>query len=284
MEQDHRLFLLVGDTGFNLVEPLFEAFPDRTLNVGVAEQNLVGISAGLCNAGFRPVCYAITNFLVHRCFEQTRNDLCLHNYPVILAGTGAGFDNGSLGPTHHIIDDIGCLKAFPNLQIYSPSSVESMDAIFNEVAALTGPAYIRIAKGNFSNGGLPGVNRFVLDAGASGPLLISHSKMVKNCLAAAKGLPGVSVFAMDRIKPIQEDVLETLLTSHKQIVVVEDNFKSGLYNTICQFAADKNLRGCRLHFIGPAEEYETRAGDSDYLEAKHGLSPDKIQQVVANLK
>ena len=78
MRTDSSIFFLTGDTGFHLVEPIFEEFPDRSLNVGVAEQNMIGIASGLVNAGFIPVCYAITNFLIERCFEQIRNDICLH--------------------------------------------------------------------------------------------------------------------------------------------------------------------------------------------------------------
>lgn len=130
MRKNNDLFLLMGDTGYNLLEPIFEEFPERTLNVGVAEQNLIGIAAGLVNTGFKPICYGITNFLVHRCFEQIRNDLCLHNYPVILVGTSTGLDNGALWATHYVVDDIGSLKALPNINIYSPSSVESIERSF----------------------------------------------------------------------------------------------------------------------------------------------------------
>ena len=84
MRKDESLFFLTGDTGFNLVEPMFEESPERAMNVGVAEQNMIGIASGLANVGFVPVCYAITNFLTERCFEQIRNDICLHEYKVIL--------------------------------------------------------------------------------------------------------------------------------------------------------------------------------------------------------
>ena len=96
MRKDEKIFFLMADTGYNLVEPLFEEFPDRTLNVGIAEQNMIGIAAGLVNMGFKPVCYAISQFLIHRCYEQIRNDLCHHDYPVILVGTSTGLDNGAV--------------------------------------------------------------------------------------------------------------------------------------------------------------------------------------------
>jgi transketolase len=76
MNEDKSIFFLTGDTGFNLVESMLEEIPERALNVGVAEQNMIGIASGLVNVGFVPVCYAITNFLVERSFEQIRNDIC----------------------------------------------------------------------------------------------------------------------------------------------------------------------------------------------------------------
>ena len=110
MHCNQDLFFLTADMGINLVEKFEEKFPSRYLNVGISEQNLVAVSAGLCNLGYKPFAYTISNFAVHRCLEQIRNDVILHNYPVAILGTSAGFDNAPLGPTHHVIDDWGALK------------------------------------------------------------------------------------------------------------------------------------------------------------------------------
>jgi len=283
MRRDSRIFFLMGDTGFNLVEPIFEEFPERTLNVGVAEQNMIGISAGLVNAGFRPVCYAISNFLTQRCFEQIRNDICLHNYPIILAGTSAGFDNGTLWATHYIVEDIGCLKTLPNIQIYSPSSVESIEAVCDEAFNFEKPAYVRIAKSNFSMGRKnKSLDEFILENPTSSVLVIAHGKMVKNAYEAANTSKNFSVFAVNKIKPLNAQKLTPLFNKFKKIVVVEDNFKSGLYNSICQFLAENKLKN-DVYFIGPEEEYEKHIGDPKHLEEKYGLMPDKINQFISEI-
>lgn len=105
MKKNEKIFFLTADMGINLVEKFVKDFPNRYLNVGIAEQNLISISAGLINLGYIPVAYTISNFLIHRCYEQLRNDIVLHNYPIVLLGTSSGYDNAPLGPTHHMIDD-----------------------------------------------------------------------------------------------------------------------------------------------------------------------------------
>ena len=148
-KKNEKLFFLTGDTGFNLVEPLFEIDPKRALNVGVAEQNMIGVASGLVNLGYIPVCYAITNFLIQRCFEQIRNDICLHQYKAILIGTTTGYDNGTLGPTHHKLDDVASIKALPNIRIYSPSGVNSITTVLSEALGSNEASYIRVSKANF---------------------------------------------------------------------------------------------------------------------------------------
>ena len=285
MRKDRSLFFLMGDTGFNLVEPIFQEFPDRSMNVGIAEQNLIGIAAGLSNQGFRPVCYAISNFLVQRCLEQIRNDICLHKYRAILVGTSTGLDNGALWATHYVVDDVGCLKPLPNISIYSPSSLEGMNAAFDEILGLEHAAYIRFGKSNFSDGSDgTKVNRFVLKNDAAKVLVIAHGRMIMNALEAEKLSPGsCSIFAMDRIKPFDDELLRSLVSTYSHIAVVENNFKSGLYNSLCQWVVEQDMRPASFISISPVEEYKKEAGDIAYLEGLYGLTPKHIADKVRAL-
>ena len=180
MQTDPRLFVVAADMGLGLVEPFQKDFPQRYINVGIAEQNMAGVAAGLCNAGFRPVCYTISNFLVERCFEQLRNDICYHNYPVTLVGTSTDSDNGSLGPTHQVIDDIGCVKVLPNIRIYSPGTVTAMRAAFRDIMKEETPAYLRVGKGSYD---LPavgsGVNQMIRVNEESDVLIITHGTIIQ---------------------------------------------------------------------------------------------------------
>lgn len=284
MEADPRLFLMADDQGIDLLEPFFEKFPERAMDIGIAEQNLIGMAAGLANAGFHPVVYGISNFMIHRCMEQIRNDVCLHNHPVLVVGISAGYDHGGLGATHHAIDDIGCVKPLPNIAIYSPSSDESMAAIFEELKTFRRPTYLRIAKEGWQSGiAFDGPNHFIVDRLDATAVIISHGKMVQVATVAATiavnaGHGIFSVFAMDQIKPVDEKALLDLAKRFKTLVFAEDNFKSGLYNSACQVFVEHGLHN-KVIFIGPQQEkYEEYVGNLPHLLDKYGLTAEKIAE------
>jgi transketolase len=285
MRTDESLFIVVADMGMGLIEPFQKEFPDRIINVGIAEQNMAGICAGLCNAGYRPLCYTISNFLVERCFEQLRNDVCLHDYPVTFIGTSTGFDNGGLGPTHHIVDDIGCVKALPGLRIYSPSTVTAMRLAYDDIMSESAPAYLRIGKGAYDLAiSATSVNHFVTDNPASDVLFITHGNILENIVKGLEGVARVSIFCMNRLKPLPAAQVEALLRRFPTIAVVEDHFAgSGLFNSLCQFAVEAGLVHSKLLSLAPKDGYSDRAGDKNYFSEKYGLAPAQIKKFVEQL-
>lgn len=285
MRTDENLFIVVADMGLGLIEPFEKEFPDRIINVGIAEQNMAGICAGLVNVGFRPICYTISNFLVERCFEQLRNDVCLHDYPVTFVGTSTGFDNGGLGPTHHIVDDIGCVKALPGLRIYSPSTLTGMQMAYDDIMSEEKPAYLRIGKGAYEQK-ITGttLNHFVTDHPGSDVLVITHGNILENIVKGLEGVERASIFCMTRLKPLATAQVTQLFHRFRTIVVVEDHFAgSGLYNSLCQFAIENGLVQSRLLSLAPPDVYSDRAGDKSYFAEKYGLSPAQIKKYILNL-
>lgn len=141
--QDSLVFL-TGDLGFMALEPLRDALGGRFINAGVAEQNMVSMSAGLAKNGLKPWVYSIAPFIYARPFEQIRNDICLHRMPVVIVGNGGGYGYGVMGATHHALEDYGILLALPNIRAYVPAFDEDLRAIISKLMHTDHPAYLRL--------------------------------------------------------------------------------------------------------------------------------------------
>src|SRR3954469_25613515 len=138
------LVFLTGDLGFRALEPLRDRLGDRFINVGVAEQNMVSLAAGLARSGLRPWAYSIAPFIYARPFEQIRNDVCLHNLPVVLVGNGGGYGYGVMGATHHAIEDYGVMLALPHMRAFIPAFDSDLHAMSQLLARTESPAYFRL--------------------------------------------------------------------------------------------------------------------------------------------
>ncbi len=145
LRSDERSVFLTGDLGYNALEPLVELCGKRFLNAGVAEQNMVGVAAGIALTGMKPWVYSIAPFVTYRCLEQIRNDVCLHHLPVRLVGNGGGYTYGVMGSTHHTLEDIAVLKALPNLRLYFPCTNDHVGAAVAQIHQQEGPTYLRLA-------------------------------------------------------------------------------------------------------------------------------------------
>lgn len=135
---------LTGDLGFRALEPLRDALGERFINAGVAEQNMVSVAAGLARAGLRPWVYSIAPFIYARPFEQIRNDVCLHQLPVVLVGNGGGYGYGVMGATHHALEDYGALLTLPHMRAYVPAFDGDLRVQIECLFASFTPAYLRL--------------------------------------------------------------------------------------------------------------------------------------------
>src|SRR6266699_2608174 len=133
-EQDERIHLIVGDLGFGVVEEFAHRFPKRFLNVGVAEQNMTGVAAGMALSGKIVFTYSIANFPILRCLEQVRNDICYHNTNVKIVAVGGGFAYGSLGATHHATEDLAIMRALPEMTVVAPGDPVETEAATDAIA------------------------------------------------------------------------------------------------------------------------------------------------------
>jgi len=269
MKKNKKIFFLTADMGINLVEKFEKKYPNRYLNVGISEQNLIGVAAGLCKIGYRPFLYTISNFLIHRCFEQIRNDIVLHNLPITLIGTSTGFDNASLGPTHHVIDDWGPLKSFPGIDIYCPSSKRFSQKIINKILLKKKPSYIRIPKGSFDKI-KSSSDYFYLRGKLKKTILISYGYGAEICFDLFKDKK-ISCLIINKLHPLKENFIKNILKKYSKVIVFEDQMKeNNLYNSIAKLLINENKN---IHILGLAPEYyEVKNGvNKEFYLKKHKI-------------
>ena len=143
---NNKIILMVGDLGFSVVEAFREEFPDRFINAGVAEQNMMGVAAGLASEGCHVFVYSIANFPTFRCAEQIRNDIDHHNLPVTIVSVGGGLVYGNLGYSHHAVQDYALIRSFPNMLIAAPGDSMETRACLRYLVNNPQPSYLRLGK------------------------------------------------------------------------------------------------------------------------------------------
>jgi transketolase len=253
MEIDETIFFLTADMGINLVEKFEEKYPKRYLNVGIAEQNLIGVAAGLAESGMRPYVYTISNFLVHRCLEQIRNDIVIHNLPVVLVGTSTGYDNGPLGPTHHMLEDWGTISNFPGIRIYAPYNKKSAENILEKTYDAEGPSYVRIAKGE----GVPNADGQKSN-NINAKLVITYGSGAKAGVEYAEANK-LNFIVIEELGMGSFTILDKSCSTFQEIIVVEDHFSNtGMYSYVTQWSNSRNL-GIQVKSICP-KSYSLNVG------------------------
>jgi transketolase len=145
-DRDRRIALLTGDLGYMALEPFMEKHGDRFFNIGVAEQNMVGIATGLAESGFIPFVYSIVTFATLRPYEFIRNGPVWHQLPVRIVGVGGGFEYGAQGLSHHGLEDVGVMRVQPGMSVVAPADHQQMASALRATWNVPGPVYYRIGK------------------------------------------------------------------------------------------------------------------------------------------
>ena len=279
---DDRIALLTGDLGFGVVEKFAEKYPDRFWNCGVAEQSMMSIAAGLAKSGMRPFVYSIANFPTFRCLEQIRNDVCYHNLPVTIVSVGGGLGYGTLGYTHHGIEDIGALRILPNIQIFSPADPIEVGEVLTRIQESDRPSYLRLGKNGeprikienqrIISGSIreikSGTDLTVLAAGA----------IAENCLNAAKSLSdkSIQVISIPKVHPLDFDFLSNLIESSELVVVEEHVERGGLGSALLE-SFNKNNIDLKFTHLFVKENQINQIGSQNYLRGLSGLDEDSLK-------
>lgn len=277
--KDDSIFLITGDLGFSVLEPFATEFPERFLNIGIAEQNMMGVAAGLSKEGFTVFTYSIGNFPTLRCMEQIRYDIAYHNLNVKVIAVGAGYAYGPLGVSHHTTEDIGMLRTIPNLIVTSPADPMEVTMVTLEFCRSKGPGYMRINKTGESilhdNVPVyPGGRPLKLVAG-KGKLILATGAIVLDAMNWSRE-NGYELWSFPVISPLENDWINSDLLKFSEIITVEEHqLNSGFGSAILEVLSDSYHSGKLSAFpkvrrIGIPNTFIGHSGSQEYLrkEAK----------------
>lgn len=287
--RDPRILLLTADLGYLALEPFADRYPGRCFNVGVAEQNMVGLATGLAEAGFIPFVYSITPFAVLRPYEFIRNGPIQHRLPVRIVGVGGGLEYGTNGLSHYGLEDVAVMRAQPGIAVIAPADAGQTR---NAVAAtwdLPGPVYYRLGKDDKAV--VPGLDgRFELGKlqrlrEGSDLLMIAMGSVATEAAAAAQALAarGIScgLVIVASVSPAPADELAELLARHPVALTVEAHYRvGGVGSLVAEVIAERGVR-CHLVRCGVDSLPNGIIGSQHYLHHLHGLSAEKLVETAA---
>jgi len=283
-ESDGRIALLTGDLGFMALEPFRDRFPDRFFNVGVAEQNMVGLATGLAESGFRPFCYSIVPFAVFRPYEFIRDGPVLHGLPVTIVGMGGGFEYGTAGPSHFGIEDVGVMRLLQDMAVIAPADGAQATTAVHALKEWPGPAYLRLGKNDrLSVPGLDGrfeFGRVQQVREGTDVVLFAMGAIASSVVESADQLGGqgisVSVVVVSSVVPPPVDDIRSLVSTHRLAVTVEAHVTTGGIGSLVAETIADNAATCRLLRLGVEHPYGVRGGSEEFLHRIHGLSPGAV--------
>ncbi len=287
IEESDDIVFVTGDLGYNALENLGLKLGDRFINAGVAEQNMVGIAAGMASQGYRVICYSIAPFIVYRCLEQIRNDVCFHNMPVYLIGNGGGYGYGIMGSSHHAIEDIGTLSGLPNMRCFVPAFIEDMKACLDEMFAQRAPAYFRLGLGKNMPDYLALQNfGAATSANAAAQLtIIAQSPVANNVVAALKEHTyknKVELFIVNKM-PLKglPDGITASITRTQKVLTVEEHISIGGLGSAVSLLVNENSLPVNKFISLHAEGYPTGLyGSQSYHQQISGLDEENISRII----
>lgn len=291
-KQDRNCVLITADNGAPTLDQFAMDFPKQYYNVGIAEQQMMGMASGMAFEGKKVYTYAIAPFVTVRCYDQNKLDMCAMNLPIVNLGVGAGYAYDIMGPSHHTVEDITIMRALPNLIIYSPADGVTASALVELTYKERSPQYIRFDRAgipnlyegwkiNFAEGLIPTVWQEESDVA-----IVATGIMVHNALKVARHLMDrgirASVIDLFRIKPIPSDALIKFLKSSRSLVTLEEHLLAGgMGGAIVEILSDHNFKIPTLR-IGQDDRFVFDYGGREIIWEKYGLDAPSITEKISN--
>lgn len=282
-----RIFLIVGDLGFNVVEPFQQQFPERFLNIGIDEQNMVGVATGLAINGYNVYVYSIGNFPTLRCMEQIRYDVAYHHANVKIVSVGAGYAYGSLGTSHHATEDIGMLRTIPDMVVCSPSDPYEARAITTISSNYDGPMYIRLGKAGEKIIHNKEVTLRIGDfcqfeeSCKQNVLFVSGSIMEYAVNWVKENHIDTAIYSVPFVKPMNQQQILSIVQQHQHVVVLEEHQMSGgLGSALIEQISDLYSFGKietmpAIRRIAIRDTFQSVSGSQEFLRSKSDLVLNK---------
>lgn len=275
---DPKVLLLTGDHGYALFDEFRRQRPEQFINCGVAEQNMVGVAAGLAKAGFKPIVYGLACFVPVRVLEQIKLDVCYQDLPVVFIGDGAGIVYSALGSSHQSAEDIAVLRAIPKLDILSPCDALEMRYAMAHALAFTRPVYVRMGKsdvGEVHTGALSAPIGDLVPVRAGGDTraaFLATGSMVRTALELAGRLGDIPVWSVPVVKPLNRAQLAQLARRFGTLIVLEEHNRiGGLGGAVAEAVGDLGGARARVLRLGIDDRFSQFNGSWDYLRREHGI-------------
>ena len=286
-EEDARVFLITADLGFGVLTPFAERFPKQFLNVGVAEQNMTGMAAGMALEGRVVFTYSIGNFPSLRCLEQIRNDVLYHQANVTVVAIGGGFSYGALGMSHHATEDLAILRALPGLAVVSPGCLWETRGAARALAQTPGPGYLRLDK---SDAGETGRDGETYQLGAIRTLregkalaIAATGGILAEALAAADQLASEGlecrVLSVNSLRPLDTETLARACVETGGLLVVEEHVvEGGLGGLLAEHCLESEVRPRTFFRLGLRAGWPKVVGSQSFLRAECGVDAAAIAE------
>ncbi|TDB64435.1 transketolase family protein [Arundinibacter roseus] len=288
--EDDSIVFITGDLGYNAFENLREKLGKRFINAGVAEQNMVGVAAGMAYKGYKVFCYSIAPFVVYRCLEQFRNDVCFHELPVFLVANGGGYGYGIMGSSHHTLEDLACLSSMQNVTTYVPAFSDEIESTVYQIAETAGPAYLRLGAGKKTpeDAFQTGTFQVVHQAEQSDVTLVCLGPITNNALAAISGQDelqkSVTVVSANRFPLEIPADLHSILGKSTHILVAEEHVSTGgLAQQLSVQLLENQIAPTSFQSIRAQGYPNRRYGSQQYHQQLAGLDTESIRNSLLNV-
>ena len=290
-ENDKDIILLTGDLGFGVFEEFETRFPGQYFNVGIAEQNMMGLAAGLSLEGKKVLAYSIGNFASLRCLEQIRNDACYHDANITIVASGGGFSYGSLGMSHHTTEDLAILRALPNMVVVAPCTKNEAKEATKQLVSTKGVGYLRLDKTAAEEVALAqpfSIGKSRIFREGTDLTLIATGGILEEAVLAAKELEqfglDVKILGIHTVKPIdKEEILKSALETGGLVVIEEHNKDGGLGSAVAEVCMDHAVLPNKFLRIGLNNTFSSIVGSQHYLRAQYEIDHKAIVSSVMRL-